>query len=319
MRSATRRKLVNFIEGHLIMYLDAFYKYLKFEKRYSIYTLEAYRTDLKHFSAFIETVYQAKDPDLLQISYRHVKAWIISLIDKKVTAKTVNRKISSLKAYFRFLSKRGLIKSNPMLKIRAPKISRPLPVFIEQKSMYELFDEIHKDDSSDNPVSGFIFLRNKLILELLYATGIRRAELIGLKEGSFDFFNRTIKVLGKGNKERIIPTGEKLILLTKKYISERNRIFGGTEHLIVTAKGEKAYPRLIHRVVGVLLQDVANLTRKSPHVLRHTFATHLSNNGAELNAVKELLGHASLASTQIYTHSTIAKLKEIHRLAHPRG
>lgn len=301
------------------MYKKRFYTYLQFEKRYSSHTLEAYKLDLEQFTDFISSQYPDEDPDLLHVHHRQIRAWIIQLMDEQISPKSVNRKISTLKTYFRFLLKQGLIQKNPMLKVIAPKIQQPLPVFIEKNSMNSLFDMIESEYPESNETEKFLKARDRLIIEILYSTGIRRAELLGLKTGSFNTSSKTVKVLGKGNKERIIPVSDILLKLVFEYTQIRNKLVGDKEFLLVTEKGKNAYPRLVHKVVTTLLQHVSTLTRTSPHVLRHTFATHLSNSGAELNAIKELLGHASLASTQVYTHNTIDKLKDIHRLAHPKG
>lgn len=301
------------------MYKKRFYTYLQFEKRYSLNTLDAYKVDLEQFSDFILTQYPDEDPDLISVHHRQIRAWIVQLMDQQISAKSVNRKISTLKTYFRFLLKQEVIQKNPMAKVIAPKMPKPLPVFIETNNMNSLFGLIENEYPESNEMEKFIKARDRLIIEILYSTGIRRAELLGLKNESFNQSSKTVKVLGKGNKERIIPVSDELLKLVFDYIGIRNKLVGEKEFLLVTEKGKKAYPGLIHKIVSSLLQHVSTLTRKSPHVLRHTFATHLSNSGAELNAIKELLGHASLASTQVYTHNTIDKLKDIHRHAHPKG
>ncbi|MBC8045788.1 MAG: tyrosine-type recombinase/integrase [Fimbriimonadaceae bacterium] len=301
------------------MHLNGFFSYLQFEKRYSHHTVEAYRSDIAQFTEFLKEHYQNQDDDLLAATHRNVRSWIISLMDNSISAKSVNRKISSLKSYFRFLIKQGIIKKNPMLKIASPKTPKTLPLFVDKKGMEAVFNFIDTIYPFSTPVEKFIQVRDKFIVELLYGTGIRRSELISLSEKSFDYSKKTVKVLGKGNKERILPVGKKIMQLYNEYIQQRNFVFGKTENLFLSNTGKKANTDLIYKVVHNLLSENTTLTRKSPHVLRHTFATHLSNNGAELNAVKELLGHATLASTQVYTHNTIDKLKEIHRLAHPKA
>lgn len=301
------------------MYKKRFYTYLQFEKRYSFNTLDAYKLDLEQFSDFIAKEYPDEDTELLSVHHRQIRAWIIQLMDQQISPKSVNRKISTLKTYFRFLLKQGAILKNPMAKVIAPKTPKPLPVFIEKNNMQSLFGLMEDAYPENTEPEKFIKSRDRLIIEILYSTGIRRAELLGLKEASFNAASKTVKVLGKGNKERIIPVSDELLKLVFEYIGIRNKLVGEKEFLLVTDKGKKAYPGLVHTIVNKLLQNVSTLTRKSPHVLRHTFATHLSNSGAELNAIKELLGHASLASTQVYTHNTIDKLKDIHRHAHPKG
>ncbi|MBK6730388.1 MAG: tyrosine-type recombinase/integrase [Bacteroidetes bacterium] len=301
------------------MHLNGFYTYLQYEKRYSKHTLEAYKNDIEQFNNYLHLIYSEMDSDLLDVNHRQVRSWIVNLMEKGLEAKSVNRKISSLKTYFRFLLKKGVIINNPMQKVIAPKIPKPLPVFVDLISMEKVFTSIQTNYPETEPIEIFVKLRDLLIIDLLYSTGIRRSELLGLHTNSIDIYNNSMKVLGKGNKERIIPINLRLIALLKSYLKIRNSIFGESHNLLVTEKGEPAYPGLIYTIVNRLLTGNTSITRRSPHVLRHSFATHLSNNGAELNAIKELLGHASLASTQIYTHNTIEKLKEAHKQAHPKA
>ncbi len=301
------------------MHLESFYTYLQFERRYSRHTLDAYRNDLEAFGAFIRAEYGEGDPDLTDVHHRQVRAWIISLMESGVAARSVNRKISALKTYYRFCMQQKVIRKNPMTRITAPKTPKNLPLFVERSGMQELFSLVEKDYPVETEQQRFVQLRDSVIVEVLYATGMRRGELLGLTDLSIDRSNRQVKVLGKGNKERIIPVSESLIALVDRYIAERKRLYGGETAFLVTAAGKPAYPRMVYTVVHRVLQKVTTLTRTSPHVLRHTFATHLSNNGAELNAVKELLGHASLASTQVYTHNSIEQLKKIHKRSHPKG
>lgn len=301
------------------MHLESFYTYLQFERRYSRHTLDAYRNDLEAFGAFIRAEYGEGDPDLIDVHHRQVRAWIIALMESGVAARSVNRKISALKTYYRFCMQQKVIRKNPMTRITAPKTPKNLPLFVERSGMQELFSLVEKDYPVETEQQRFVQLRDSVIVEVLYATGMRRGELLGLTDLSIDRSNRQVKVLGKGNKERIIPVSEALIELVDRYIAERKRLFGSGTAFLVTASGKPAYPRMVYTVVHRVLQKVTTLTRTSPHVLRHTFATHLSNNGAELNAVKELLGHASLASTQVYTHNSIDQLKKIHKRSHPKG
>lgn len=301
------------------MHLNGFFSYLQFERRYSIHTVDAYRRDIAQYSAFLQTAFHITDIELLQTNHRHVRAWVVALMNEKINAKSVNRKISSLKTYFKYLVKHGVLKKNPMLKVVSPKIPKTLPLFVNSKGMDDVFRYIDENYPSTTPQELFIQSRDKFILELLYGTGMRRSELLGLSEKDFDISKKTIKVLGKGNKERLLPLGNRIVKSMEDYLSKRNIVFGKTQTLFVSNTGKKVNPKLIYTIVHNLLAGNTTLTRKSPHVLRHTFATHLSNNGAELNAVKELLGHATLASTQVYTHNTIDKLKEIHRLAHPKS
>ncbi|MFN0276592.1 MAG: tyrosine-type recombinase/integrase [Chitinophagales bacterium] len=301
------------------MHLNGFFSYLQYEKRYSMHTVNAYRTDIAQFSKFLENQYRITDPEMLEVTHRHVRSWVVELMDEKISAKSVNRKISSLKTYYKFLLKHGAIKKNPMLKVVSPKTAKTLPLFIDKKGMEAVFQYIETNYPVSTPQESFIQSRDKFILELLYGTGIRRSELLGLKERDFDTSKKTVKVLGKGNKERLLPLGGRIVKIMNEYLGKRNLVFGNAETLFVSNLGKKAYPKLIYSIIHNLLLGNTSITRKSPHVLRHTFATHLSNNGAELNAVKELLGHASLASTQVYTHNTIDKLKKAHRLAHPKA
>ena len=301
------------------MYLNGFYSYLQFEKRYSKHTLNAYKNDLDQFGAFLRLLDSKIDQDLLHVNHRQVRAWIVNMMDKGVEPKSVNRKISSLKTYYRFLLKKNAIQKNPMLKVVAPKVPKPLPVFVDAPSMEKVFEIIQSTYPETSPMEIFVKLRDLLIIDLLYSTGIRRSELLGLSDNSINFHESTIKVKGKGNKERIIPVNNRLIELYNAYLKIRNTIFDKTDMLFLTEKGGNAYPGLIYNIVNRLLTGNTNVTRRSPHVLRHSFATQLSNNGAELNAIKELLGHASLASTQVYTHNTIEKLKEAYKQAHPKA
>lgn len=301
------------------MFLEGFYTYLKFEKRYSAHTLEAYSKDISQFQSFIAEEYQSDDPDLIAVSHRQVRAWVIHMMNNAVTPKSVNRKISALKTYYRYLLKVKAISKNPMAKVVAPKIPKNLPVFVEKTGMDELFDVIDQVYQVETEQERFVKQRDRVVVELLYSTGMRRAELLGLTDVSFDRAQQQVKVLGKGNKERIIPVSKIILTMVDNYIAERKRLFGSGGPFLVTETGKPAYPKMVYNIVHKVLEHVTTITRKSPHVLRHTFATHLSNNGAELNAIKELLGHASLASTQVYTHNTIDQLKKIHKLAHPKG
>lgn len=301
------------------MHKEGFYAYLQFEKRYSSNTIEAYKNDLSQFSNFLLQSFQEEDADFINVHHKRIRAWIVSLMNAKIAAKSVNRKISSLKTYFKYLLKNGVITKNPMLKVVSPKTPKNLPLFIEKNNMAGVFEDIDLQYPENTPQQIFIKTRDLMVVELLYATGMRRAELLGLIDTSFDESAGNVKVLGKGNKERIIPVSKDLLGLVETYINSRNLLFGPTATFLVTESGKKPYPKMIYNIVTGVLKYVTTLTRKSPHVLRHTFATHLSNNGAELNAIKELLGHASLASTQVYTHNTIDQLKNIHHLAHPKG
>jgi integrase/recombinase XerC len=295
-----------------VFMFDTFLNYLQFEKRYSKHTIVSYQTDLTQFTKYLAETYEITD--LTTASHQMVRSWVVSLMDNGIEAKSINRKIACLKSYYKFLHKNGEILKNPMLKVIAPKIKKRLPVFVEEQQMNLLLDGFEFSDD-------FMGRRDRLILELLYGTGMRLSELIGLTHQSVDFQNSTIKVLGKGNKERIIPVGKKLVDFINNFISEKKSYFecNISEKLIVTDKGDACYPNFVHRTVKKYLSYITTLEKKSSHVLRHTYATHLLNNGADLNSIKELLGHTSLAATQVYTHNSIDKLKKIFEQAHPKA
>lgn len=292
--------------------LNTFWKYLEFEKRYSHHTLVSYQNDLNQFSKFLESQYQAYD--LLKAEHRHIRAWIVSLMQEKINPKSINRKIISLRAFYKFAISREAINQNPTQKIKALKVSKDLPQFVQEKEMDNLLNLI---DFSDD----FEGCRDALIMELLYGTGIRLSELIGLKYSDFNIQSKTIRVLGKGNKERVIPFHNKILTRLNIYISHKNKMFSGNGNtaLIVSNNGNEAYPMMINRITKKYLNQVTTISKTSPHVLRHTFATHLLNKGADLNAVKDLLGHSSLAATQVYTHNSLDKLKKVFDQAHPKA
>jgi len=289
---------------------DRFLAYIQYEKRYSPNTVTAYRIDLDQFFAFLSAQYQLDD--IRVVDHSMIRSWLVFLMDYGDSPRSVNRKLTSLKSFYRFLLKEGTVENNPMRKITSPKTSKRLPEFVETEKMSDLIGQMEG-------IEGFQALRNRIIIEMFYNTGIRLSELLNLKETDVDFHSDTIKVLGKRNKERIIPFTKKFGSLLKDYIHEKEKKFGTLPELFLTDKGRKIYAKQIYLIVKNNLGNVTTLEKKSPHVLRHTFATHLLNNGAELNAVKELLGHANLAATQIYTHNTIEKLKRIYKQAHPRA
>ncbi len=295
------------------MVTTGFINYLKFEKRYSPHTITAYKKDLDQFDLFLKSEYDIVEVN--DVSYRMVRSWIVKLMEQDISARSVNRKLSTLKSYFKYLTKEGLIRESPMLRIQSPKTSKKIPVFVDNDSMETLFStEIFGDD--------FEGIRDRLIIEMFYMTGIRLSELINLKDSDIDFYQQNIKVLGKRNKERIIPVSKEFIDSIKEYIAVRNKniaLIEQNDYFYVTIKGKKVYEKLAYRIVNSYLGKVSTLQKKSPHVLRHTFATHMLNNGADLNAIKEILGHSSLAATQVYTHNTIEKLKNIYKQAHPRA
>jgi len=300
------------------MLKDKYIDYLRYEKRYSAHTILAYQTDLDDFSDFLSMQYNISD--LLVADHTLIRSWLISLIERKISARSVNRKLSTLKSFYKYCQKLDLIKGSPMLKVLAPRASKPLPVFLTHDSLDTLFHTVEFD-------SDFEGCRDKMIITLFYATGIRRAELVQLKISDLDLDSGTLKVLGKRNKERIVPVGENVAEELKVYIMARDKFISENKHslqnnnlsLFVTSKGLPVYPRLIHSIVHHYLSAIASNSKLSPHVLRHSFATHMLDDGADLNAIKEILGHSSLAATQVYTHNTIEKLKSIYKQAHPRA
>ena len=291
--------------------IESFLKYLLFEKRYSQHTVQAYETDLYQFKEFQSSEFSVAD--LTHTSHNHIRAWIVSLVEAGQSNRTINRKLASLRSYFKFLLKREEIDKDPTSKIKSLKLSRKLPSFVKEDDMLKILD--HVDFPED-----FTGLRDQLVMELLYGTGIRLSELIELKSQDINISQHTIKVLGKRNKERIIPVSPGTLRLIKNYRDQLSNNFNNNpSNLIVTDNGEKAYPMLIYRIVKKYLNLFVSIDKRSPHVLRHTYATHLLNKGADLNAVKDLLGHTSLAATQVYTHNTIEKLKNVFDQAHPKA
>lgn len=301
--------------------VQAFLDYLRFEKRYSQHTLVSYETDLEQFSNYLEKEYTGTAPQ--DATAFIIRSWLAALKEQKNSSKTINRKISTLKSFFRYLMKQGVIKQTPMTTIISPKINKRLPSFVEEKNAEKLTGKKGKNNErskgEDENADLWKIKTDQLIVSLFYQTGIRLSELIGLKEKHIDPHYRQIKVLGKGNKERIIPVSKELLQALEQYMAEKPLRLEGVDTVFINEKGKALYPKYVYNAVKDLLNNVTTLDKKSPHVLRHTFATHLMNNGAELNAVKELLGHSSLAATQVYTHNTIEKLKDIHKKAHPKA
>jgi integrase/recombinase XerC len=294
------------------MKVDTFLAYLEHEKRYSSHTITAYAGDLAQFLNFIEEV--GGLDSVAEADHWQVRSWVVDQLSRDVSPRTVNRKLSTLKTYFKFLLKRGDIGHNPMLKVVAPKTGKRLPVYLQAAEIDHLFEGIAFGDD-------YAGRRDRLLLELLYTTGMRRAELIGLCVENIDLSTLQIKVLGKGNKERLIPFGAPLAKHIKAFMLIRAANFPDNAHpeLLLTDKGKPFYPKAIYNIVKRYLSAVSTVEQRSPHTLRHTFATHLSNNGADLNAIKALLGHSSLAATQVYTHNSIEKLKQIYQQAHPKA
>lgn len=293
------------------MIRETFYQYIKLEKRYSLHTLSAYKSDLSQFEGFIAESYGI-DHDT-EISYAMIRSWLASLIENGISARSVNRKLSSLKAYYRFLRKEGLISENPLGRASSLNIPTRLPVFATMP-------EIEHALATRSNGTPFEISRDLLIMEILYCTGIRLSELINLRISDVDNAAGTIKVTGKRNKQRIIPVTPQLLQLIEEYLELRSRqVMPNVAEIIVTDKGKKSYPVFIYRKVRHYLGIAGLKGVRSPHVLRHTFATHMLNEGADLNAIKELLGHSSLAATQVYTHLSVEKLKSIYKHAHPRA
>ena len=290
-----------------------FLQHIRYEKRLSHHTLTAYASDLEQFTAFLATECNLDQP--AKADFRPIRSWIVSLVEAELDKSSVNRKIATLRSYYGYLLRRKQISVDPMTKIQALKTSRKLPVYVEEKPMEMLLSD------TDFPET-FAGLRDKLVLELLYGTGIRLSELIGLKTSSVNLYNKTVTVLGKRNKHRIVPLTQPLFELLKQYASLKASEFVeevDKSVLIVSDKGVAVYPMLVQRIVHRHLGLVTTLEKRSPHVLRHTFATHLLNRGADLNAIKDLLGHSSLAATQIYTHTSLDQLKKTYDQAHPKA
>lgn len=296
-----------------IQYLQLFLDYLRFEKRYSRHTTLAYERDLRQFFDFLTLQgWQEMVPAELPASL--IRTWLAELRGKDQSPRSINRKISTLKAFFRFLLRQAVVQASPMTTITAPKVRKRLPVYVEENQMQTLLQQVEFTND-------WIGKTNHLICHLLYATGMRLSELTGLKLSQLDLPRRQIKVLGKGNKERLLPIGTGLLEEIQAYLQLRSAQVPepSGETLLIRADGRALQPRYVQTQIKALLALVTTVEKKSPHVLRHSFATHLMNNGADLNAVKELLGHSSLAATQVYTHNTIEKLKDVHKKAHPRG
>lgn len=296
----------------MISTTQKFLEYIEFEKRFSAHTLLAYTNDLAQFVLFVSEHHAIATPQ--EVTHFSIRAWMISLIESGTTPRSINRKLSCLKSYFKYLISRGYVEQNPMLKIVAPKMPKRLPQYVTEQNMEQLLTQI----DFPNDFSG---TRDRLVIELLYSTGMRQAELIGLKIKDIDLGSQILKVLGKGNKERRVPLIPTVSELLGKYTMLRNDKFPATlkNDLILTDKGECMYPKAVYNIVHKHLSYVTTIEQRSPHVLRHTFATHLSENGADIKAVKELLGHASLAATQVYTHNSIDRLRKVYEQAHPRA
>jgi len=290
--------------------IEFFLEYLSLEKKYAVHTITAYKNDLISFRDFLVSEFDQED--LSDINYNQIRSWIVALVDLKVSNRSINRKVSSLKSFYKFLQKTHQIKGNPLSKHRALKVEKKIQVPFNTQEINKVIDLV--GDKTD-----FISVRNKLIVELFYSTGIRRAELINIKEKDVSLSNRTIKVLGKRKKERFAPLLNTVIQTLKQYLNLKKEFSIGLEELFITKNGNKIYETLVYRIINSYFSKVSSKEKKSPHILRHSFATHLLNEGADLNSVKELLGHSSLASTQVYTHNSLDAIKKVYNQAHPRS
>ena len=293
--------------------VETFLKFIQFEKRYSPHTLLSYRNDLDQFSLYLSQNFPQFA--IQEVEYKIIRSWIVSLVENKITPRSVNRKIASLRSFYKFLRQRDYITNDPSRKIKILKTEKQLPTFVKEGDIIKLLDHLKFEED-------FKGYRDKVLMELLYGTGMRLSEIINAKSSDINAFDHTIKVLGKRNKERLIPFSNNLAAVIDGYNDKREERFGGAsveDYLIVTNNGKKSYPMFIYRTVRKYLELYTSVDKKSPHVLRHTFATHLVNKGADLNAVKDLLGHANLAATQVYTHNSMEKLKKVFEQAHPKA
>lgn len=287
-----------------------FLDHLKLERRYSAHTLTSYANDIRQIRSFIDTFDEERE--LADLETFHIRNWVVELMDQDYAVRSIQRKLSTLKSFFSYLRKNGYRKDNPVRAVIAPKPPKRLPSFVARGGMMDLF-------SSDLFSQDFSGARDELMLILFYTTGMRLSELIELKDQDFEGGYSQIKVLGKRNKERMIPLSSQVVTLVEMYMDMKVDVGLKSDSLLVLDSGQKLYPRFVYRKVNEYLGRVTTLSKKSPHVLRHTFATHMLENGAELQSIKEILGHTSLAATQVYTHNTIDRLKKIHTQAHPRG
>jgi integrase/recombinase XerC len=288
------------------MLKNNFLQYLEYEKRYSSHTVVSYKTDLTQFHLFLKSEFDIED--ISEVTHHIIRNWISLLLDSGLTSRTVNRKITTLKSYFKYLLQESVLTENPTRKIISPKNSKKLPVFIEKSKMDQLLNEIKFPDTFEGS-------RDKLIIDLFYMTGMRLSELLSVSVLDIDLVNSTVKVLGKRNKERIIPLSINLLNQIKDF-SEKYKL---KSFFFVNFEGKKLTSKKVYTIVNYYLGKVSSIEKRSPHVLRHTFATHMLNNGADINAIKEILGHANLSATQVYTHNTIERLKNIYKQAHPRA
>jgi integrase/recombinase XerC len=290
--------------------ITPFLEYLFLEKGYSKHTIIAYKTDLSAFQCFCEETYDQED--LVAINYGQVRSWVVSLVNADISNNTINRKVSSLKSFYKFLQKTAQREDNPLSKHKALKVAKKVQVPFTSKEINSVLENIAKEKDFDS-------LRNKLLVELLYSTGMRRAELINIKEVDLNISGNNIKVLGKRNKERFVPILSSVLETLQQFLELKTKNKLNSEFLLITSKGNKLYETLVYRIINSYFSQVSSKVKKSPHILRHSFATHLLNEGADLNSVKELLGHSSLASTQVYTHNSLDAIKKVYNQAHPRS
>ena len=283
-----------------------FIQYISAERRFSEHTIQSYQTDLQQFLNYLDSEFDIYELD--KVNFQIIRTWIVSLLENGISPRSVKRKISTLKSYFRFLIRDSIIKENPMSRIIAPKSTTKLPVFMPQNEIENLLNKLQFEDN-------FLGKRNKLIIELFYVTGIRLSELINIQIKDIDFINESIKIFGKRNKERIIPLSKNMVNEIQEFISFYNL----QNFLFTNNDAKKMYTKLVYRIVNKYIGEISSISKKSPHILRHTFATHMLNNGADINAIKDLLGHANLSATQVYTHNTIEKIKSVYNQAHPRA
>lgn len=291
-------------------HIDAFLEYLFLEKSYSKHTITAYRTDLIAFRKFCMLNYEQENITI--INYAQVRSWIVSLVAASVSNITINRKVSSLKSFYKFLQKIAQIESNPLSKHKALKVAKRVQVPFTSKEINAVLENMAGEQDFES-------CRNKLVVEILYSTGMRRAELIGIKDKDVNLSDQTIKILGKRNKERYVPILSSVLISIKEYQVFKATINADSGFFLITSKGNKLYETLVYRIINSYFSKISTKVKKSPHILRHSFATHLLNEGADLNSVKELLGHSSLASTQVYTHNSLDAIKKIYKQAHPRS
>lgn len=295
----------------IIKWLPDFLQYLKFEKRYSPHTQVAYKKDLSQFISYADE--QFNITEAAEVSHFHVRSWLADMKDDQLTAKTINRKLSSLNSYYKYLMRLGRIKKNPVSQLHAQKLPERLPSYLKEHEAEQL---IEADDFDE----GFKGFTDRMICNMLYQTGMRRSELLQMKEQDIEWSLKQIRILGKGNKERLVPLSPELLIEIKEYLKEKSKLEeADATYLLVLETGKPLYAGYVYRIVKRHMNSVTSLSKKSPHVLRHSFATHLLNNGANIQSIKDLLGHSSLAATQVYTHNNIEQLKEIHKNRHPRG